>query len=64
MRASPFLERVKPLLAWITTIDFGRVTYADDFMWHLQQANLTVKMEEVISVSGGRTAKMVVAERS
>ena len=30
----------------------------------LQQANLTVKMEEVISVSGGRTAKMVVAERS
>jgi hypothetical protein len=60
---APLLEWLKPLLAWLTTIDFGTVTYPEAFLRHVQDAGLAVDMEQVLSSHGGRVAKMVVASR-
>ncbi|KAL0477900.1 cobalt-precorrin-6B C(15)-methyltransferase [Acrasis kona] len=40
---SPMLELTKPLLKFITTIDFGNVTYQNDFESSIQQAGLKIK---------------------
>jgi len=63
LHRSRFLELVKPLLAYLTTIDFGQVTYAALFFARLEEAGLKVDLEEVISTHGGRSARMVVASR-
>ena len=63
LQPAPWLEAFKPWLKWITTIDFGKVTYPSAFLRHLQSAGLSVDMEEVISSHHGRAAKMVVASR-
>ena len=56
LHPSPILEVIKPLLALVTTIDFGSVTYPAAFLRHLQDAGLTVNMEEVISTSASSTS--------
>ena len=42
------LEFVKPLLKWITTIDFGTVTYLKDFMATIDKAGLVVIENKVL----------------
>lgn len=49
---APLLERVKPLLRRLTTIDFGRVTYEDDFRRALGAG--AVAIDERVVLHGGR----------
>lgn len=60
-QASPALEIIKPLLRWVTTIDFGRVTYEAQFLAAL--ANAAVEVDEMIPIQAGksRSAVLVVA---
>lgn len=44
-----FVELIKPLLKYISTIDFGNVTYEDDLLTAFKQANLNVKLNKPIS---------------
>ncbi len=41
-RRSPVLDRLKPLAKLVTTVDFGRVTYEDEFRNVLHAAGLTI----------------------
>lgn len=51
-RRSRWIEWIKPRLRLLTTIDFGRVTYADDFYRLLLGSGLVV--EETLTLSSGR----------
>ena len=46
------LEIVKPLLKFITTIDFGRVTYENDFIARVKEADLRIVEDKLITTSG------------
>ncbi|KCV71865.1 hypothetical protein H696_01277 [Fonticula alba] len=53
-RRSFLVETIKPLLRVITTIDFGRATYYDEFARQLSAAGFKITAEEEIgSESGG-----------
>jgi ubiquinone/menaquinone biosynthesis C-methylase UbiE len=58
---SPLVEKIKPMLHKVTTIDFGQVTYEADFLRTLEEGGCAV--EENIVLGGGkvRTARLVVA---
>ncbi|CAM9202003.1 unnamed protein product, partial [Heterosigma akashiwo] len=43
-----FMEKLKPWLAWLTTIDFGKVTYTSDFIECLWKAGLKHDHVQVI----------------
>ncbi|MHA6783612.1 class I SAM-dependent methyltransferase [Pseudonocardia saturnea] len=53
-RRSPLRERVKPLIRHVTTIDFGTVTYEDDFRRVLSEADLRVL--ELVTLGTTRTS--------
>ena len=53
-RRSALRERVKPLLRHVTTIEFGRMTYEDDFRAVLTEAGLS--LVEFVTLGGHRTA--------
>jgi SAM-dependent methyltransferase len=59
-RRSAFVEWVKPLLRRLTSIDFGRVTYEDDFRAVLAAAGVAI--EEMRTLHGGarRSGRLVV----
>ncbi len=40
---------IKPILCWITTVDFGRTTYEADFLSIIKQANMKVERMETLS---------------
>eukprot|EP00736_Rhodelphis_marinus_P008195 Rmarinus@m.17626 len=46
---NPILDFVKPLLKYVTTIDFGHVTYEKDLFQSVEEAGLLVKENCVIS---------------
>ena len=58
-RRSPLLERAKPLLRKLTTIDFGRVTYEDDFRRVLAAG--AVELEALDVIGGNRRRSYVLA---
>lgn len=60
---SPLLEKAKPLLRKLTTIEFGRVTYEDDFRLTLQEGGL--RLEELTTMDGnaGHTFRLAIAAR-
>jgi len=58
-RRSPLLERIKPLLRRVTSIDFGRVTYEADFRSVLAEGGLD--LEELQPLGGGRRRVAVLA---
>lgn len=58
-RRSIALEFLKPLLRFVTTIDFGRVTYEADFRGALAAGGLEV--EELQTLSGGRRRSHILA---
>eukprot|EP01130_Rhizamoeba_saxonica_P008315 TRINITY_DN3361_c0_g1_i1.p1 TRINITY_DN3361_c0_g1~~TRINITY_DN3361_c0_g1_i1.p1 ORF type:complete len:102 (-),score=25.70 TRINITY_DN3361_c0_g1_i1:23-328(-) len=47
----PFIEFIKPLLKYLTTIDFGKVTYEADFIQSFEDAGLTIFENRVIQGS-------------
>ena len=58
---SPVLERIKPLLRRLTTIDFGRVTYEDDFLRVLMDAGLAIEERVVLHAGRRRSALLLIA---
>jgi Methyltransferase domain len=65
LRKNSFLEWFKPTLAYLTTIDFGTVTYVEDFDEALREGGAiavsTKKIEDGMSVEGTRESRLVVA---
>jgi SAM-dependent methyltransferase len=60
---SRILEVVKPLLRLVTTIDFGRVTYEDEFLSSLAAAGVDVEDREVLHAGKRRSGVLIVARR-
>lgn len=58
---SRMLETVKPLLRWVTTIDFGRVTYESEFDAALATAGVEVVERQTLHAGRRRSAVMTVA---
>lgn len=58
---APLLERVKPLLRRLTTIDFGRVTYEDDFRRALAAGGVAIEERVVLHAGVRRSALLLVA---
>ena len=52
LRRSRLLERVKPLIRYVTTIEFGRVTYDDEFRACLAAAG--VELAELRTMAATR----------
>lgn len=59
---SPALERLKPLLRRLTTIDFGRVTYEDDFRRALEAGRVAID-ERVVLHAGRRRSALLLSAR-
>lgn len=60
-RRSRLLEKTKPLLKKLTTIEFGRVTYEQDFVHTLQEGGLQLEELTVIDVTIGLSYRIAVA---
>lgn len=60
-RPSRFMEWLKPLLKQVTSIDFGRVTYEDDFFATLDRGGMDVTEHAVLDTTAGRSSRLVVA---
>jgi SAM-dependent methyltransferase len=58
-RRSAAMERLKPLLRLVTTIDFGRVTYEADFRRATAAGGVAV--EELVALSPGRSRSGILA---
>lgn len=56
---SPWLERIKPLLRWLTTIDFGRVTYKDEFRRAVAAGGLAIDSIDVLAGGPRRSAVLI-----
>jgi len=59
---SPAMECVKPMLKKLTSIDFGRVTYEQDFKTQIQAAGLELEGFEILSRQGSRAYCLAVAK--
>lgn len=60
-RPARWMERLKPLLRRLTTIDFGQVTYEADLRAQLAAAGLVVEEWTVLATHGARASCLVVA---
>ena len=60
-KRAPIMERLKPLLGRLTTMEFGRVTYEKDFLNVLDSAGLNVDEFSVMNRMGDRTFRIAVA---
>jgi cyclopropane fatty-acyl-phospholipid synthase-like methyltransferase len=60
-RRSVLMERAKPLLKKLTTIEFGRVTYEAEFRATLAEGGVALSELETIGRSGGRSYRIAVA---
>jgi len=58
---SPWMETLKPMLKRFTSIDFGRVTYADDFTAQIRAAGLELEEFTTLSRHGSRASCLAVA---
>lgn len=61
LHPSPTMERLKPLLKRLTSIDFGRVTYEETFRAQLDAAGLGLEEFQVLSRHGNRASCLAVA---
>jgi ubiquinone/menaquinone biosynthesis C-methylase UbiE len=59
-KRSRLMERAKPLLKKVTTIDFGTVTYEQDFRATVAAADLEIVDMVVLGRSGKRSYRMIV----
>ena len=60
-RRSPLREKVKPLIRHVTTIDFGTVTYEDDFRRVLAAADLQVLELVTLGTTRSSSYRLAVA---
>lgn len=58
---SRWMEALKPMLGRLTSIEFGRVTYADEFKAQIRAAGLTVEEFTLLAGNARRSACLVVA---
>ncbi len=58
---SALMERFKPMLRTLTTIDFGRVTYEDDFRTELRTAGVDLIEMAKLGGTGSRSYHIAVA---
>ncbi|KAA0009845.1 class I SAM-dependent methyltransferase [Billgrantia pellis] len=61
-RPSRGMERLKPMLKRLTSIDFGRVTYEEAFKSQLDAAGLALEEFTLLSQHGGRASCLAVAQ--
>lgn len=61
-RRSMLAEKAKPLLKAVTTIDFGQVTYEQDFLDVVERGGLDVQELTTMGTRGRRTFRLAVAE--
>nr|WP_299380052.1 class I SAM-dependent methyltransferase [uncultured Halomonas sp.] len=62
-RPSRWMERLKPVLKRVTSIDFGRVTYEEAFKAQLRAAGLALEEFVFLSHHGNRASCLAVARR-
>ncbi len=62
-KRSAVMETLKPLLRRATSIDFGRVTYEDDFRAQIHAAGLELTEFTVLSHHGTRDSVLAVAKQ-
>ena len=62
-RRSKFAERAKPLLKKLTTIEFGTVTYQEDFLAVLEDANQEVLELSTMARKGSRSYRLAITKR-
>lgn len=62
-RPVPVLERLKPRVRWLTAIDFGRVTYDEDFRETVDRAGLEIEVVDVLRRTRRTSNRLVVARR-
>ncbi|MEQ6885251.1 class I SAM-dependent methyltransferase [Salicola sp. Rm-C-2C1-2] len=60
-RRSQLMEAFKPLLRRLTSIDFGQVTYAEDFRAQIQAAGLELVTFDTLETHGNRASCRAVA---
>jgi len=60
-RESKFAEALKPMLRSLTTVDFGQVTYEEDFLEVLDEVGLHVVENEVLGERPNMSFRLVVA---
>ena len=61
MQRARWMELLKPLLKRVTSIDFGRVTYEDEFRAHLRAAGLELEELTTLARHGSRASCIAVA---
>ena len=63
-RRSPFLEKAKPMLKKLTTIDFGTVTYEEDFRKTVAAGGLEIDEMVELGRTGNRSYRLAVGQRT
>jgi len=58
---SRVLDVVKPLLRFVTTIDFGRVTYEPEFQRVLAEAGFGLETHEILHAGKHRSSVLIIA---
>lgn len=61
-KPSRLVEKTKPLLKKLTTIDFGKVTYEQQFLDVLEHAEVNVVELTTMGRQGGRTFRLAVTQ--
>lgn len=61
-RRSPLVEKVKPMLRSLTTVDFGEVTYEEDFLEMIERAGLNVTANETLGRRPNMSFRLVAGE--
>ena len=63
-KPAPFMEKIKPLLRKLTTVDFGVVTYEAPFLNLLTECGLEAVHNQLMSTQGPREMRIIVAKRA
>ena len=61
-RPSAWFEYIKPRLRLATTIDFGQVTYEQDFQRVMSEANIDLTTLETLSRSSSRSTRLAIGK--
>ena len=64
VKPAPVMEKIKPLLKRITTVEFGVVTYLDAFVHLLSSVGLEVSHNQVMKKQGPREMRFIMAQCS
>jgi len=59
-KKNKFMEKLKPLIKFFLTIDFGQVTYVKDFEKTVDKANLKIEDNIIIGGSKQRSFRLMI----